>query len=1393
MVHKILIYTTLLLVIGHVSLAQTGFLEEGIKFDHLGEGLSHQTVTTMTQDKYGFIWIGTGYGLNRFDGVNFKIYEHELGDSTSLGDNYIFHVYEDSYGDLWVGTREGLSRYSWDTDDFTTIRHDPLNPESLSGSSISQIFEDSRGNFWVGTERTGLNLLDRKTGKATRFTHDPNDAKSISSNTITAIFEDLQGRIWIGTRMGGLNLYEAEEGGFRHFRNNDQDSGTISSDDILFSFTSSDGNIWIGTSYGVNLLYMEPTGEVFFRRFLHDDSNSNTLIHNVVPKIAEDDYGNMWLGTENGGLSIYNPQSGVFTHLLYDPVYPSGIRGNSIWFIYKDRDGTMWVCTLNGGLSKFEKTPHKFITVAPNPATTNSLSYDNVSSFLEDSDGGIWIGTDGGGVNYYDKEQKEFIVYKHNPNDPSSLGSDAVVSLYEDSKGRIWVGTWEGGLNLYIPETGNFKRFLHDSKDVNSIASNTVFALMEDTQGRFWVGAYWASLELFDPDREIFTHFPLNRPYSDSHLENAIESIVEDQDGSLWIATWGEGLTRFSWDGKAIELEHFKRDDPLGNSISSNVVMSALRDSYGKLWFGTNGGGLNRYDPITREFELFTKADGLPNDDIYTILEDDFKNLWLSTNKGISKYDQVTRTFKNFDVTDGLQSNQFIRSSGMKSADGTLFFGGIRGFNVFRPEKVKENTRLPVIHVTDFYVHGERVVSAEDMPLKKAIIESNRLDLDYDQSVFEFEFVALNYTESAKNEYAFMLEGYDNDWRYVGSQRNARYTRVPPGNYKFKVKASNNDNLWNEAGTEIIVVIAAPWWRTWWAYSIYALLVGGFLYWARSNIVNRERLKSDLKVEHLELLKMQEMDHMKSRFFANISHEFRTPLSLILGPLRSIYNGTYEGDPKKQFKIMIRNGQRLLQLINQLLDLSKVESGKMSLQVMRVNIIDFLKPILASFVSHAQRQHLKYTTHFNTDDIEAYIDKDKVEKIILNILSNAFKFTPEYGKIEVIVTGLKASKRLENDSVEISVKDTGIGIPTADLDRIFDRFYQVDGSREDKRKGTGIGLSLTKELTELHGGSIEVCSEEGKGTSFTVRIPLSGDHLTNAEIVDAELEKELSEESIGVIDEIIEEDYSPERSLEVNSKIENLQTLLIIEDNDDVRNYLCDQLETNYKVLEADNGNDGFDIGKEELPDLVISDVMMPGLNGIELCKKLKSDERTCHIPVILLTAKADSTNKIEGFEAGADYYVTKPFNSNILELRIRNILKSRDLVKEHYGENRSIELEPKNIKLTSPDELFLKRVLECVEEKMSVSDYSVEDMGRDLGMSRMQLYRKMKALTGQSANEFIRTIRLKRAAQLIEQDHLTIAEVTYEVGFNDLQYFRDCFKKQFGVNPSKYPLGQDG
>jgi signal transduction histidine kinase/DNA-binding response OmpR family regulator len=818
------------------------------------------------------------------------------------------------------------------------------------------------------------------------------------------------------------------------------------------------------------------------------------------------------------------------------------------------------------------------------------------------------------------------------------------------------------------------------------------------------------------------------------------------------------------------------------SSLSSNLINAIYEDSRHTLWIGT-WAGLNRFNPLTGTFKAYRKEDGLADNVVYGIIEDEDGNFWVSTNQGISKFDPVHISFENYNTADGLQAQEFIRGSFLKSRSGELFFGGVNGFNSFFPKAILSNPNIPPVYVTNFWIYNELMKpGAPNSPLKSNITETESIVLPYTQNEFTFEFAALNYSQAFKNRYSYYLEGYDKAWHDAGSQRRASYAKVPPGVYTFRVKASNNDGIWNESGTALKIIVRPPWWKTSWAYCAYTILAVALFLWYRQNLINRERLKNDLKLEHLELTKMQEMDKLKSTFFTNISHEFRTPLTLILSPIKDMLAGDFKGDVKKQYQMVIRNGERLLRLINQLLDLSKLGAGSMKLKVVRLDIIQFLKPIVSAFESYAERSHIKFLFEYPVAPLWVYIDPDKFEKIITNLLSNAFKFTREGEiKLSVKIVSEPDSPKLDvNEFLEIAVTDSGAGIPQEFLSSIFDHFYQV--AHHSNSEGTGIGLSLTKELVELHKGKITVVSTQGKGSTFSVQLLLGKDHFKESEI----------DESDGPIFEhqkfVAGIDLSrPLTTTEDQEGHETLPKLLIVEDNQDMRSYIAQSLQSHFSIVEAKDGKEGIKKGLEVIPDLIISDVMMPEMDGVALCKAFKTNIYTSHIPLILLTAKADLESRIEGLETGADEYLSKPFNSVELQIRARNLIRSREILRERYTASKKLILEPKEISITSLDEKFLKNIIQVIEENMSDSSFRVETLAKQLEMDQMAMYRKIKALTGQTAVEFLRTLRLKRAAQLLRQQKLTVSEVTYLVGFNDLQYFRTCFRKLFGVSPSEY------
>ncbi|MGB3464521.1 MAG: response regulator, partial [Cyclobacteriaceae bacterium] len=712
----------------------------------------------------------------------------------------------------------------------------------------------------------------------------------------------------------------------------------------------------------------------------------------------------------------------------------------------------------------------------------------------------------------------------------------------------------------------------------------------------------------------------------------------------------------------------------------------------------------------------------------------------------------------------------------LKTSDGQMLFGGINGFNVFDPDEIEYNEYQPPVYFTDFKLSNVSLDPQSQSPLTEDISLAKEINLAHDQNDFSIEFSLISFSQSRRNIFAYQLENYDEDWREVGNRRSAHYTHIPPGDYVFKVKATNSDGIWSEKTASVNIHIARAWYHSYIAYLLYALVLGTLLWLGIYLLLNRERLRAQYNLEHMELSKMQELDEMKSRFFANISHEFRSPLTLILGPLKGLMNSTEDEEQKEQFGLMIRNARSLLGLINQLLELSKLERGKMKLEASERDIVEFLKPLVKSFTAMANKKYIRYKIDLPSHEVLVYFDNDKLEKIVTNLLSNAFKYTPDFGTVELKLKD-------ESHCVSLQVSDSGIGVPDDEAEYIFNRYYRVNNKQAVRNEGTGIGLSLARELVQLHRGSIMLVKGQEHGATFKVWLPKGDAHLTPDQIVDHETNRSEDLMQEDILTGAVELDETIER---IENEVNNLPLILVVEDDKDISRYVRKILEEDYKVIEAGDGEQGIKAALNQIPDLIISDVMMPGIDGYGLCGVLKNDLKTSHIPIILLTAKASNESAIVGFEQGADYYVNKPFDPKVLLLRVKNILNTRDKIVKQLG-SKSLHMEPKDIQMAKKDQDFLNRAVEIVELHISDSDFNVEDLGRELGLSRMQLYRKLKALIGKSANEFIRFIKLKRAAQLLDQGSMTISEITYKVGFNDLKYFRDCFKKQYGVNPSDY------
>jgi signal transduction histidine kinase/ligand-binding sensor domain-containing protein/DNA-binding response OmpR family regulator len=1365
--------------------------DNSLKFQRISieKGLSHSVVTSIFQDKKGFMWFGTGNGLNKYDGYNFTIYKQEAGNPSSITQNNITAIYEDHSGNLWVGTSSnGLNRYNRDNDNFYNCQNSPTFFRNLCNKSINCIFEDKENNLWIGTNR-GLFFTNRLNGSFFQLEIKSNGLDILNETSINSIVEDKNGILWIGTSGKGLLGFNKKN---NYITFNSMQSGTVHAANITSLLYDKRGKLWIGT-YNNGLYVSTPEKNILqnVTRYQYTPGNRNSISNDHITSIFEDENNMIWIGSENG-FDRYDIHSGQISQFQYDANDPNSLSNNNISTIYEDRSHILWVGTVKGGLNKYDQVKKKFIHYRSIPNNSNSLSDNVVYSIFEDHSGLLWIGTRNGNVDIFDRKREQFYHLGKTNGLKNELEGKTISSICEDNNHKIWLGTYSDGVYQLSSQGDEYRnkplkiKHIDNRVDSTGIYGNLIRTIAKDTAGNIWIGTADEGLTKFDWLDKKYSHFQYNIIYPKSVSSNSIGALFFDKTNNLWIGTNDAGLSKLN-DVRTNEFLSFK-NNPDPGSLVNNAVRAIYEDAKGYLWLGTEGGlaqTILKYG-VPEKFINITEKEGLANNTVYGILEDSSSNLWISTDNGLSKYNPAKKKFISYNLSDGLQSNEFNLGAYFKCKDGEMFFGGINGITAFFPDSIIDNPYKPSVVITGFKIFNEQVPvgkAANNLAiLNRVISETDTITISYSENVFSFEFVALHYASPDKIRYAYKMDGFDKKWIFTDSRnRIATYTNLPSGEYVFHVKASNNDDVWNETGASIRIFITPPFWKTWWAYLFYLILVFIGLYVVYNYIEAKNKRRTHLEMERLESRKLHEMDQMKLRFFSNISHEFRTPLTLILGPLEKLLSANAEDKPinqKVQFQLMYRSAKRLLRLINQLLDFHKLETGNMQLRASEGDVIKFIKGIMASFTSFAEKSKIRFTFASNNDSIKLWFDADKLEKIVYNLLSNAFKFTPENGHISITVNYIADAEK-DKEFVEISVKDTGIGIPAKDIPNIFRRFYQAENSQSQKQESSGIGLALTKDLVDLHKGEILAISEPNKGAQFIVKLPIGNAHLKEDEIIKGFIEHESDQMDIYTPDPEIQED---KRSKE---GAKNKELILLVEDNADLRAYMNDNLSDRFRLIEAVDGQDGWQKALEHFPDLIISDVMMPVMDGLELCNKLKSDEKTSHIPVILLTARSSDDFMIQGLKTGADDYISKPFNLNVLLARIDNIIESRKKLRDRF--NTELRIEPRDITITTTDEKFLQKAMDVVEANLSNPEFDVEVFGSQMGVSRMQLYRKLMALTSQSGNQFIRTMRLKRAAQIMEKDSLSVTEVMYKVGFNNRSYFTSCFQEQFGIAPKDF------
>ncbi len=1330
------------------SLSASAFTAEPISFQHIGlrEGLSQSTVFSIAQDQQGHMWFATYDGVNKYDGYEFKVYQHDSNNPLSLANDIARVVRTDSRGRIWIGTRDGLSLYDAGKDHFRNYFYETQEKKT----QINDIIEVEENTLLTATPE-GLFFFRTE---ESRFVA---DSLSPAFHRLDATTLRREGeQIYIGT-YEGLYLYSIASGELNPV------TQALEQKRIQSVLRQSPIRLWVATE-GAGLYLVNPLNGEVVKNYRHTPGDPKSISSNYIRSLALDAQNRLWIGTFND-LNIYDESNDSFRSYTNDPVDDTSLSQNSVRSIFKDSQGGMWLGTYFGGLNYYHPLKNRFRHIRQIPYR-NSLNENIVSCMVEDERGHLWIGTNDGGVNLYDPQQEKFVHYTLPLDARTGIGSNNVKAIYVDEPaGKVYIGTHAGGLYTLDRNSGRISS--HHSRN-SDLPDDNVYAITPAEDGWLWLGTL-AALVRFHPGRQLFQTIHQEaggKPFT----HKQITCLFRDSRDRLWIAG-EEDVSVYRWqDGALYPATLPVTDLPLRHMFTHCIHESAE----GVFWIGTRQ-GVYRYSEKDRTIRHYTTHQGLPNNVVYGILEDSFGRLWMSTNKGLACMQTETEKFRNFTEADGLQSNQFNSFSYCRTSARQFYFGGINGITVFRPELLLDNPHTPPVIINRLRLF-HRTVRPDDETgiLNRHISLTDRITLTAAQSSFALDFVVSNYIAGPHNTFAYQLQGYDKEWYELTDIRSVSYSNLPHGTYRFLVKAANNDGLWNHTPTELEIVILPVWYRTWWAILLFFLIFCTVSIQIIRFFWMRQQMKSQLEMERKDKERQEEINQMKMRFFIDISHELRTPLTLIMAPLQEVLNRVTDRWTRNQLEHIRRNTNRLLHLVNQLMDYRRAELGVFRLQVRQTEIHATVKEIFLMYDKAARTKNIRYTLHSETEGKLYLADTNFVELMLHNLLSNAFKFTGEGKSIEVTL-------KEEDGWLLLRVCDTGKGIPLHKQKKIFERFYQIG----NEHTGSGIGLSVVQRLAELHHGHIEVESEEGQGSSFTICLPQQAATYLPEEWADAHSETATLSYTTNA-PEMYVLDTDKNEEMPVEEQGEKKGTLLLVEDNPEILRYLREGLSAQYRILTAGHGEEALErLKEEEEIDMVITDVMMPVMDGIRLCKTLKQNIRTCHIPVLILSAKGELKDQQEGLNVGADDYIPKPFTLSILTTKVQNILRTRRGIIDHYVQSGSIE--PEKITFNALDEELLRKAVAVVEKHMDDIEFTADEFAREMNMSRSNLHLKLKAVTGESTIDFIRKIRFNEACKLLRDGRYSIAQVSTMVGFNTPSYFATSFKKYFGCLPTEY------
>lgn len=1351
--HSLKINRSLIIILEILVFLSGGMLHASMRFISVKDGLSNSSIHYIFQDSRSNMWVATDYGLNRITGNDIKVFIQSLDNQDSLPNDYVLTVFEDSENNFWVGTLSGLYLYDYKTETFSSCFEEKY--PFISNTKVSCIIEDRDKHVWIALNDEGLLCINLK-DNSTRLYNDP----AIKKLNIMTMILSAKGEIWLANKNDGVGIFYPHTGEMKNINTLYPTNEVLTKYQAFSLCEDNRGDILVAALGGglfkvdAQTLIIQPIGDM---------SGAPELKLSQV--ILRDSKDRIWIGTDGGGLWLFDERKEVFTPYMIDS-FGFDPKTGKIENIYEDQQGNIWVSYMEKGILIIPSQKSGFEYLTNNPYSNLNISDQSIGSLLVDKENVLWVGTNGSGL-----YRLTFNGDRYVSKDKFLPEENVITCLYQDSEDNIYIGTYLHGFYLYNPQNGTLKNF-NKSNDHTSVNCNHVTGFAEDKEGNIWISTNGGGVNKMERKNKNFTY---NRQSTqnrnDGLLSDWCNTIFVDSDNILWVGTY---VGFCCMDLNTYKKKSYTKDDKL---IMNNVISAFCEDNDGHIWIGTQW-GVGRLDKKTRKITLYTTREGLPSNVIASLQKDLEGNIWVSTNNGIAQYMKGKERFINYGIAYGLNNTEFKPRSAAVSPGGYLYFAGTDGVTWFNPHDIDKEVPLAGLVLSKLMLFNKEVsvgaVYDGNVILPQSLQCIKEITLRYNQNNFSIGFDALEFIAPERIKYKYKLQGLDKEWQLSeDGSRTAVYTNIPHGEYLFMAKAYTDSG--NEQICRLSIIILPPWWLTWWAKGLYVILALSMLYGMYRIILSREKEKQlMLAKEHRE-----QLSQSKLQLFTDISHEIRTPLTLIIAPLLKLIEENKNTAYNSTFHIMYRNASRILRMVNQMLDIRKIDRGQMQLSVREVDIVSFVTDIVDSFVPLSQSKNIRL--EFVAEDLPdtTWLDSDFIDKILYNLLSNAFKYTENGGKI---IIQLSISK---DNKLKFIIEDNGKGIAPEYVKKVFERFYQVNNQQNVARTGTGIGLHLCKMLVELHHGTIDVDSIPGKGSVFTFTIPYlkadySEEEMTNV-LVD--YPTHISSEEIDLLLHLDETELLESESNAPMSK--NNPTILVVEDNPDIRALLRNELQSRFNVLEASDGKKGYEIAATQLPDLIITDIMMEGMNGIDMTRKLNENNHTRHIPIIMLTAKTTVNDSLEGLGAGADIYINKPFDLRYLLMNIANLLKKRALIKAQQAIEQVPEMN--NMEVKSANDKLVEKLNQVILKHISDSDLSIESISYEIGISRVHLHRKIKELFNLTPSIYLRNVRLEYAATLLKGKKISISEVAYAIGFSSHQYFSNCFKDYYGISPAEY------